>query len=76
MKENMILVMIDECGDEVEIDRFYLDPVLELDEDAVEVWKERKIDKAYEQYPEARHIYVEDRRNWNRAIMMDIAQWF
>lgn len=74
--ENMILVMIDECGDEVEIDRFYLDPVLELDEDAVEIWKERKIDKAYEEFPEASHIYIEDRRNWNRAIIMDIAQWF
>ena len=24
MKENMILVMVDECGDEVEVDRYVL----------------------------------------------------
>lgn len=74
--ENMILIIVDECGDEVEAGRFYLNPELELDEDAVEVWKERKINKAWEEYPEARWIYIEDRRSWNRMIMMDIHEWF
>ena len=73
--ENMILIMIDECGDEVEFGRYYLAPELELDEDAVQGWEERKIEKAALEYPEARGFYFEDRRNWNRAIMMDIREW-
>ena len=52
MKENMILVMIDECGDEIEVDRYALQ--LDLDEDELEVWKDRKIRKASERFPEAR----------------------
>lgn len=66
MEKNMILVMIDECGDEVEVERFYLSDL--LDEDEVEIWKSVKIAKAHEQYPEARWFYFEDRRGWGARI--------
>lgn len=63
---NMILIMRDECGDEIEVDRFQLS--MDLDEDELEIWKGRKIDKASERYPEAQGFYFEDRRNWNSMI--------
>lgn len=63
---NMILVMIDECGDEVEVDRFTIGD--DLDEDYLEVWKAMKIEKAKERWEEARGFYFEDRRNWNHLI--------
>ena len=63
---NMVLVMIDECGDEVEVDRYTIGN--DLDEDYIEVWKSMKINKAREEYPEARNFYFEDRRNWNSMI--------
>ena len=62
----MILIMIDECGDEIEVERFQLQ--LELDEDELEIWKDRKIAKAAQRYPEARSFYFEDRRNWDKLI--------
>lgn len=74
MDSNMILVMIDECGEEVELERYMLH--MDLDEDELEVWKERKIRKAEEQYTEAQGFYFEDRRSWNAAIMADIREWF
>lgn len=64
--DNLILVMIDECGDEVEVDRYTLH--LDLDEDELEIWKDRKIAKAEERFPEARSFYWEDRRGWNSLI--------
>ena len=69
----MILIMVDECGDEVEIERFALH--LDLDEDELEVWKERKIRKASENWPAARGLYFEDRRHWRAAILADIRNW-
>ena len=63
---NMVLIMIDELGDEVEVARFTLQ--LDLDEDELGVWKSRKIQKATEQYPEALGFYWEDRRNWDSLI--------
>ena len=70
----MVLIMVDECGDEVEYGRYTLN--LDLDEDELEIWKGRKIQKAADEYPEARNFYFEDRRDWNRQIMADIRQWF
>ena len=49
--DNMILVMVDECGDEVEIERFRLSGMIDGDE--LEIWQERKIRKAREEFPEA-----------------------
>lgn len=69
---DMILIMIDECGDEVEVERFTLR--MDLDEDEIEVWKDRKIQKASERYPEARSFYFEDRRGWGRMIAVMIAE--
>lgn len=66
MSENMVLVMIDECGDEREVERFTIGS--DLDEDYVEIWKDRKIEKAREEYPEAIRFYFEDRRNWHTQI--------
>lgn len=74
MDGNMVLIMVDECGDEVEVARYTLR--MDLDDDELEVWKERKLDKAYAEYPEAIDFYFEDRRNWEHEIMMSIRQWF
>lgn len=63
---DMILIMIDECGDEVEVERFTLQ--MDLDEDEIEIWKERKISKASRRFPEASGFYFEDRREWGRMI--------
>ena len=64
--ENMILVMVDECGDEIEVERFSLQ--MDLDEDELEIWQDRKIAKAGKRFPEAQGFYFEDRREWGRAI--------
>lgn len=74
MESNMVLIMIDECGDEQELERFTLR--LELDDDELEIWESRKISKAAEEYPEARGFYFEDRRRWSAAIMRDLREWF
>lgn len=66
MKDNMVLIMIDECGDEVEVERFTIGN--DLDEDYMELWKEQKISNYEERYPEAMGFYFEDRRNWNSLI--------
>ena len=71
MKDNMILIMIDECGDEVEVKRFSLSGM--IDEDELELWQERKIRKAHEEYPEARGFYFEDRRSWDMRIAYQLA---
>ena len=69
---DMILIMVDECGDEVEVERFSLQ--MDLDEDEIEIWKERKISKASSRFPEARGFYFEDRRGWGRMIARMIAE--
>lgn len=66
MDNNMYLVMIDECGDESYVDSYKLQ--LDLDEDELDIWKDRKITAASERYPEASGFYFEDRRDWNRRI--------
>lgn len=63
---NMYLIMIDECGDEVEVDSFHIGN--DLDEDYLDLWKSLKIQKARDEYPEARGFYFEDRRNWASLI--------
>lgn len=70
MDANMILIMVDELGDEVEVDRFTIGN--DLDEDYIEIWKDTKIEKAREQYPEAQGFYIEDRRNWNAMIYKEM----
>lgn len=62
----MVLIMVDECGDEVEVARFTIGN--DLDEDYIELWKAMKIAKYAEQYEEARRFYFEDRRSWNSMI--------
>lgn len=66
MSNAMVLIMIDECGEEVEYDRYNIGS--ELDEDYLDIWKSMKIEKAREDYPEARGFYFEDRRNWSSMI--------
>lgn len=66
MSDNMVLIMVDECGDEVEVGRFTIGN--ELDEDYIDMWKDMKISKAREEYPEAQRFYFEDRRNWHSMI--------
>ena len=74
MEGDMVLIMVDECGDEIEVACYNLS--LELDEDELEIWKERKITKAEREWPEARGFYFEDRRYWKKAIIADIRRWF
>lgn len=66
MDGNMVLIMVDECGDEVEVARYNLSGL--LDEDEVDIWKDRKIAQVMDEYPEARGFYWEDRRQWNALI--------
>lgn len=74
MSENMILIMIDECGDEVELERFCLSGLIDGDE--LEIWQDVKIMKAREQFPEAWGFYFEDRRSWGTRIAHMLAnQW-
>ena len=51
------LIMVDECGDEVKMETF--DIGNDLDEDYMELWKDRKIEKAREKYPEAQRFFFE-----------------
>lgn len=65
-RENMVLIMVDELGDEVEVARYTIGD--ELDEDYIELWQDKKISDAREEYPEAQRFYFEDRRDWQRQI--------
>ena len=49
------LIMVDECGDEVKMKTFNVGN--DLDEDYMNLWKERKIDQAREKYPEAQRFF-------------------
>ena len=71
----MILIMIDECGDEYEVDRYNVDG-LDVDADYFEIWKDMKIEQASEEYPEANGFYFEDRRGWNMRISAMIHSGF
>nr|DAZ72125.1 MAG TPA: hypothetical protein [Caudoviricetes sp.] len=51
------LIMVDECGDEVKVETFNVGN--DLDEDYMELWKNRKIEKARENYPEVQRFYFE-----------------
>lgn len=51
------LIMVDECGDEVKMKTFNIGN--DLDEDYMDLWKERKIDQARQRYPEAQRFYFE-----------------
>ena len=72
MRDNMVLIMVDECGDEIVVDRYTIGD--ELDEDYLEMWKDVKISKASEMYPEARSFYFEDRRQWQS--MINAMMWY
>lgn len=67
MEKNMVLIMVDECGEEVEVNR-WAKPDFNGDEDALDIWKERKVMRASEDYPEARGFYWEDRSSWHTFV--------
>lgn len=69
----MILIMVDECGDEVEVERYTIGN--DLDEDWLEIWECQKIQEARERYPEAQRFYFEDRRNWQSMINQMMYEW-
>ena len=69
-----ILLMVDECGDEWEVDRYTIGD--DLDEDYLAMWKSMKIDKARERYPEARNFYFEDRSAIARAARLAMHEFF
>lgn len=62
----LVLIMVDECGCEVECETFVIGD--DLDEDYLALWKDRKLSQYYEEYPEARRFYFENRSKWNSAI--------
>lgn len=64
------MIMVDECGDEVVVDTFSISS--ELDSDYIEVWKEMKIGKAREKYPEAYGFYFEDSRDIQGIVDSDV----
>lgn len=64
------MVMVDECGDEVVVDTFTISS--ELDNDYIEVWKEMKIAKAKERYPEACGFCFEDSRDIQSVVDTDV----
>lgn len=66
MQDNMILIMKNECGEEVQVAGFKVG--YDLDEGYMELWKEQKIEEARREYPEAQGFYFEDRRDWARRI--------
>ena len=70
----MILIMVDECGDEVEVDRYNIGD--DLDADYLHMWKQMKIEKAYQQYPEARNFYFEDQSAIERAARISVHDFF
>jgi len=74
MKDNMVLIMRDECGDEVEVDRYTIGN--DLDDLYLTLWKEQKIEAARERYPEAQGFYFEDRRAWNSMINASIHEGY
>lgn len=55
MDGNMILIIVDECGDEIEVARYNLTGL--LDDDEVDTWKDKKIAQAVGEYPEAIGFY-------------------
>ena len=64
--DNMILIMVDECGDEVQVAGFKIGN--DLDEGYMELWKEQKIEEVSAEYPEAQRFYFEDRRDWAQRM--------
>ena len=68
----LVLIMVDECGDEVEVDRYKIGE--DLDEEYMNLWKIMKIEEARENYPEARSFYFEDRRRWSQMIYASIRE--
>lgn len=70
----MVLIMVDECGDEIEVDRYNVGS--DLDEYYMDLWKESKIDEVRERYPEARRFYFEDRGQWKSMINRMIYEGF
>lgn len=70
----LILVMVDECGDEREVEVFDIPDL--LDEDYLNLWKSMKIEQAYKRYPEARNFYVENRTAMERAVSWAVDDFF
>lgn len=56
----LALILVDECGDDCEYGRYRLPEMFAEDEDMMEVWKERKVNKMFEEYPEASSWYWMD----------------
>ena len=58
----LTMIMIDECGDEVIVDTFWIND--DLAEGYDEVWEDMKIEKAKKRFPEARGFYFQDSRDY------------
>ena len=71
---DMRLIMVDECGSEIEVDHFNIGD--DLDEDYLDIWKSLKIEQAKKRFPEARDFYFENRTAMNRAVMMSVHDFF
>lgn len=72
------LIMVDELGDEVKVKTFSV--IADLDEDMLDLWKDKKYAEYRELYPEARRFYFErpfsDYSYWElEAIANDPYYW-
>lgn len=65
-RANLVLVRVNECGEEDYKGWWYVSCENEDDEEALELWKDFQIQKAYREKREERGFYWEDRRNWYR----------
>ena len=68
------LIRRDELGDEQVVETFTLGE--DLDADYLEVWKDMKIAKAQERWPEAQGFYFEDLDQLQRRVTAAVHEFF
>ena len=73
MKE-LALILVDECGDDMEYGRWEIPA--NLDDDLMELWKDKKVSKMFEDYPEASGWYWMDYNEIQHRAMMAVHDLF
>ena len=63
-RANLVLVRVNECGEEDYWGWWEVSCDDEEDEETLEIWKDHTINKAYREKREERGFYWEDRRGW------------
>lgn len=73
MKE-LALILVDECGDDMEYGRWEIPA--NLDDDLMELWKDKKVEKMFDEYPEASGWYWMDYSEIQHRAMMAVHELF